>query len=727
MDISQKILSDVVVHMKYARYLPDKQRRETWDELVDRNMAMHITKFPQLKDEIESVYNNYVRTKKILPSMRSLQFAGKPIDLTPSRLFNCAYTPIDDWRAFGEVMFLLLGGTGVGYSVQRHDIEKLPEIRKPNPNRTRRWLVGDSIEGWADCIKMLIKNYTTGGPKIVFDFQDIRPKGTRLITAGGKAPGPRPLKDCVLKIEGILDSKQDGDKLTSIEVHDIVCHIADSVLAGGIRRCLPHGSLVHTSRGLVKMCEINIGDEVLNKDGGFDKVVDMEYTGEKELTHIITELGVFKSSKDHRWAVLDTLEGDVIFKEAQYLTSNDTLMMIPIGIDGIHTELPEFDFKKKDADHSSIDIKIPKLDTDIAWLIGLIHGDGHIQSTGRRKAVTIAFHVDQVSEVQKAKTTLERFGVNTRVEYRTNERCTRLICTSRQLNEYLSQFKKSKESIKIPPCILHGTKDIRLAYLAGVIDSDGSCSSTKVGRKPMRVLSSIYEDYLRQIRALIFSLGYPSKYNMRDRKHAGWKSIGAVDVVGTENKDKFANDIKQYSFKVRRDFNFEPFKAVCGGLVVPKKQLRESSISMPNKRTYAGNNKTYKSWYTFENEFGTRSYSPVRIDRVIVESGEITETYDIQVENSEMFVCEGMLVHNSALISLFNADDDEMLSCKSGNWWELNPQRGRANNSAVLVRHKLTKDVFLSIWDRLKNSGSGEPGIFLTNNDMWGTNPSMAA
>lgn len=149
---------------------------------------------------------------------------------------NCAYLPIDDWRAFGEAMFLLLGGTGVGYSVQKHHIEKLSEIRLPNQNRKKRYLVNDSIEGWADAVKMLVKSYFTGGPTVNFDFSDIRPKGARLVTSGGKAPGPQPLKECLIKLDGILSQKQNGDKLSSIEVHDMVCHIADAVLAGGIRR-----------------------------------------------------------------------------------------------------------------------------------------------------------------------------------------------------------------------------------------------------------------------------------------------------------------------------------------------------------------------------------------------------------------------------------------------------------------------------------------------------------
>lgn len=235
MQLSNQILSDITVYMKYARYSEELQRRETWEEIVTRNMEMHIRKYPKLEEEIRNVYE-LVYAKKVLPSMRSLQFGGKPIEISPNRIYNCAYLPIDDWRAFSEIMFLLLGGTGVGFSVQQHHVENLPEIRKPNSKRTRRFLIGDSIEGWSDAVKTLIKSYFYGGSTVDFDFRDIRPKGAQLVTSGGKAPGPQPLKECLIKIEGVFSHKDDGDKLSSIEVHDIICYIADAVLAGGIRR-----------------------------------------------------------------------------------------------------------------------------------------------------------------------------------------------------------------------------------------------------------------------------------------------------------------------------------------------------------------------------------------------------------------------------------------------------------------------------------------------------------
>jgi ribonucleoside-diphosphate reductase alpha chain len=235
LDQASQILSEVTVFLKYAKYQPELNRRETWEELVSRNMLMHIKKYPHLTNEIIENYK-FVFDKKVLPSMRSLQFGGKPIEISPNRIYNCCFAPVDDWRVFSEIMFLLLGGTGVGFSVQKHHVEQLPEIRKPNGSRKKRWLVADSIEGWADAIKVLMKSYFYGGSTIDFDFRDIRAKGMRLITSGGKAPGPQPLKECIVKIEGILSQKENGSKLSPLECHDIVCHIADSVLSGGIRR-----------------------------------------------------------------------------------------------------------------------------------------------------------------------------------------------------------------------------------------------------------------------------------------------------------------------------------------------------------------------------------------------------------------------------------------------------------------------------------------------------------
>jgi ribonucleoside-diphosphate reductase alpha chain len=233
MDLGLEALSNITVFSKYAKYVPEKGRRETWDEIVDRYEAMMLKKYPFLADGIKSTIP-MIREKKILPSMRALQFAGPAAEVNNARIYNCCFLPIDSIHSFSETMFLLLGGTGVGYSVQSHHVSELPNITKPGKART--YLIEDSIMGWADAVKVLMKAYLEGGFMPKFDFRAIREKGARLVTAGGKAPGPEPLKICLTHVQAILDRKQPGETLSPLECHDILCHIANSVLAGGIRR-----------------------------------------------------------------------------------------------------------------------------------------------------------------------------------------------------------------------------------------------------------------------------------------------------------------------------------------------------------------------------------------------------------------------------------------------------------------------------------------------------------
>ena len=263
MDKNLNILGDLVHHMKYAKYDESKGRRETYEETVNRNMHMHIKEYPELKDEIEETYE-FVRDKKVIPSMRSMQFAGVAIDVNPSRIFNCSYLPVTSIDAFNETMFLLLSGCGVGYSVQRHHVEQLPEIRKPIASR--RYLIQDSIEGWADAIKVLMRSYFADRSLPLFDYRAIREKGAQLVISGGKAPGPDPLRKCLNTIQTMLERKQNGDKLSTIEAHDIQCIIADAVLAGGIRRS-----------ALISL--FSIGDDDMMKcksiqDAEIDEVID---------------------------------------------------------------------------------------------------------------------------------------------------------------------------------------------------------------------------------------------------------------------------------------------------------------------------------------------------------------------------------------------------------------------------------------------------------------------
>lgn len=259
-------LSDYVAMSKYARYRPELKRREVWPESVDRVRDMHLEFFdsrlgmavgsigPDVRElagpawfhiddlaagnDLSAVIKRVfeaVRTKTVLPSMRSMQFAGPAILANNARMFNCSFGNVDRITFFREYFFLLLSGTGVGFSVQRHHVDKLPALAS-RVDKLPVWHhhVDDTIEGWADALHALIQSYMKGY-YVEFDYSSIRAEGTQLKTSGGKAPGHLPLKEALTRVAAILD--QTGSrKLRPIEVYDICMHVAKAVLSGGIRR-----------------------------------------------------------------------------------------------------------------------------------------------------------------------------------------------------------------------------------------------------------------------------------------------------------------------------------------------------------------------------------------------------------------------------------------------------------------------------------------------------------
>jgi len=232
MNESNKLLSDLVAFRTYARYIPHLQRRETLEETINRNMMMQLEKFPQLSRDIVKAFDN-VHALRVMPSMRGLQFAGDAVLKNNARQYNCSYLPINDVRGFGESLFLLLSGVGVGFSVQQSHVSQLPKVQEPREEGF--FQVHDSIIGWAQSLDMLMEAYMFGRIKPVFDFSKVRPKGSYLVTTGAKAPGPEPLKFMLSLVESKLKASV-GRKLKPIEVHDIICIISDCVLSGGIRR-----------------------------------------------------------------------------------------------------------------------------------------------------------------------------------------------------------------------------------------------------------------------------------------------------------------------------------------------------------------------------------------------------------------------------------------------------------------------------------------------------------
>jgi hypothetical protein len=232
MNKSNKVLSDVTAFRTYARYLSHLGRRESLEETINRNMTMHLDRFPKLSRDIVKAYQR-VHELKVMPSMRSMQFAGEAILKNNNRLYNCSYAPIEDAKSFSEAMFLLLSGVGFGFSVQRQHVNRLPLVVKPQEEGI--FVVHDSIYGWAQAVEVLMDSYFFNKVRPIFDFSKVRPKGSYLVTTGAKAPGPEPLRKALELVEQKLKLTI-GRKLKSIECHDIICILSDAVLAGGVRR-----------------------------------------------------------------------------------------------------------------------------------------------------------------------------------------------------------------------------------------------------------------------------------------------------------------------------------------------------------------------------------------------------------------------------------------------------------------------------------------------------------
>jgi len=228
----KNVIADYIHASKYAQYIPELKRRETLSETVDRVKRMHKEKFPELCMKIDEAFW-FVYDKKVLPSMRSMQFAGKPIKERNERMYNCSFTLIDRPEVFGQILYLLLCGVGVGFSVQKQHVAKLPKLFGMNLDLICHHTIKDTIEGWANAVTALISG-SINGYYVEFNYNQIRPIGSQL-KSGGKAPGHKDLKEALEATRRIL-LKADGRQIKPIECHDIICHLSKAVLAGGIRR-----------------------------------------------------------------------------------------------------------------------------------------------------------------------------------------------------------------------------------------------------------------------------------------------------------------------------------------------------------------------------------------------------------------------------------------------------------------------------------------------------------
>ena len=618
---------------RYAQYNKNKSRRETWEEQINRVFNMHKVKFSNYLDnkEFMEYFNfakNSVLNKDVLGSQRALQFGGPSILNKNTRIYNCAATYIDRVKAFQEVMFTLLCGVGIGFSVQIHHISKLPTIKKTQDIQ-KIYKIPDSIEGWSDAIAVLVSSYFTDNQPfpeyfnydISFDFSLIRPAGSNINNIGGKAPGPVGLKDSLQKIKEVFKNctTQGLDKLRPIDAYDIIVHASDAVLSGGVRRCIGKGSLVLTRKESFKQIEnIKKGDFVSTNDG-WKEVTNTFVQGKQKTIKITHSNGELICTSNHRVAVLKDNNLDFEWKEAGKLNIYDKLLYVKPKIDekGKVNILPDFP-----------NIFVPIFDREIAWLLGNIHtGNIHTNQKSFSDYIDLYEKNNKEEQLNFIKKQLEKFDINY-----TN-------------NQNLSTYFKLLLKNNVPECVLKGTNDIKFSYIQGILDSDNN--------------EYLKPEFLKEIQNLLYSLGIVSHF-----------------------KNNCVKD-----------------------LIISNCQCSLSWNKIPDTTSIS--------------HVSNSSFVPIDIKTIV--NFEEVETYDIEVEGNHNFICEGVLVHNSATLCLFSLDDTEMIGAKTGDWYIKNPQRARSNNSVLLLRDNTPEEKYMNLITSVKQFG--EPGIIWADNTETLYNP----
>ena len=649
-DVARETLSDITVHMKYSRYIPAKQRRETWEEIVDRNKEMHIRRFPGLKDEINEAYK-LVYDKKVLPSMRSMQFAGKPIEINNSRVYNCAYMPVEHTDAFSETMFLLLGGTGVGYALDLNTPIPIPTGWK----KMEELEVGDEVFGDDGKVTKIINVSPIYNNHKVYEIefsngQKIKSDENHLWT---------------IQTRGQRNASGNRTGLNTMDKKTKELKTSDSIKVSNPME-LPEKNLIldpyilgyWLGDGTTKQPVISTGDEFIVEE--FDKLGfgltflrRYDYYVKNGLGKKLRELGLQERYTDHI-----------------------TKKRIEKGIKKIPQEYLRASKKQR-----------------LSLLQGLMDSDGTCTKKGQ-----CVFSVKLENLARETLELCSSLGLNPTlksrmmgklkmwvVSFTTEMSVFRLPRKLKRLQGHTTQsdrifIKNIKEVNSIPVKCITVDNESHL-YLAGRLFVPTHNSVQKHHVEKLPVIKGIIKPRGRERK---------KRYLVGDSIE-GWSDAIKVLVeswfYGKREIEFDYRDIRQKGARL----------ITSGGKAPGPAPLRECVVQITN---------------IFENVFAERGYA-TKLEPV--------EIHDIFCHIADAVLAGG--IRRAAMISLFSMNDETMATCKLGDWWEKNPQRGRANNSAVIVRNKVKKKDFTELWKKVEASGSGEPGIYFTNDKDWGINP----
>ncbi|MGB3202379.1 MAG: ribonucleoside-triphosphate reductase, adenosylcobalamin-dependent [Nodosilinea sp.] len=742
-------------------------QRETWDQVCDRTLS-GLVELGHLTPEETALLNRMQRQVKALPSGRWLWVGGTDWSKQPenfSGAYNCTSTDVVDWRAFGLMMDLAMMGCGTGAILEPKYISQIPAIRNrlivtmagdigETPVGDRRDItdvttegnqvtirVGDSRPGWVKSYQTLLELSTdesfAGDVHVTIDLRDVRPAGEKLKGFGGVA-NPVRLSLLYDRCATILN-KALGRQLNSVECCLLIDEAAACVVAGNIRRCLPEDALVHTSKGLVPIKDVQVGDQV-QTPLGFRRVVNKFDQGLQDVYEIETNGPLPRATLNHRVAVLADAQGQVQWKRVDQLEVGDRLMHSTQILSGSPTVLPaDFTATRPDQSHTAKSLSIPALSTDVAWLIGYTHGDGYV-ALGRNKHDKPYGRVEWAMNGTDGETTnrlqqkldraLAQFGLSATHGTVAGENTAKSVCSSIRLAEYFHRYiKQASQPLVVPSFILQGSIEVRAAYLAGLVDSDGA-----VNNRPPHLLTTVYPAFARQVAAVLSSLGIAGRLTLVRPQIENWQVKYNLTIPAL--KGQYNSLIAPHSVKGELRQGLKMY-----GFTVPGTLMREVyTYSEMRAMGFEGSRQTDANYERYIAEAEVSLDVPVTVRGI--GSYNSIQTYDIEVEEAHCFYCDGYLTHNSAGMRQFDSNDELSASAKDNLWqqdaegnWRIDPERDvlrMANHTRVFHTKPSLQDCVDSVRKQFYSGEgaiqwAGEAKKRAQGDDRYGLNPCVTA
>ena len=680
------MLGYITYKRTYARVKDEEGNTEEF-----RDTVLRILKASQKQlgvgftnDELKKAYYYLMSLKCSVAGRFAWQLGTQTVDkLGIMSLQNCAFVKIDEpVNPFLWIFDVLMLGTGVGFSIEKKHVDKLPPLVDADVTVTRKdtkdadFIVPDSREGWVSLLEKMLEAYFYKGKSFTYSTVLIRSAGSVIQGFGGVASGPEDLVKGLNNIQEIL-RKRRGQKLSSVDCLDIVNIIATIVVAGNVRRCLPEYSLIHTKDGMKKIKEVHVGDMVLT-GSGYEEVTNVFYQGQQDVITIYTQDGEFKCTPNHRMAVVKN-PTEYCWKMAKDLKKDDILMSSRQVIEGGCTRLP-----------ASEDVYVPYLDEYMAWFIGLIKLKELYEYDKSSGMFSYRFDTDEYDIALRFKDCLYKFtdeaseAIIELIKYQDEDDKYYVVrCECVDIQEYIfTNIRNFNEIDMVPKYIMMATTEVRFGYIAGVIDGNMDCAVyDDNNRKYFNIATCYSGKFMKDLQALCYSCGFETKL-----------------------KNDSRNAITLYKLEVITNYSLNLIQGIT---VLLKYQIVESYSDMvkgkscnsfPAKMISKVTKNSYKHVYinkklgldckknisidSYDEVFDNINYCPVRVINIDLNT-EYVRTYDIEVKNRHEFYCQGYLTHNSALIALGDCDDIAYLKAKDWSTGNIPNWRCMSNNSVV--------------------------------------------